>query len=48
MLQKQTVQETMLIPLWGRAQYSHLYPELLDDPLSKTIIDQIKFSESRK
>ena len=28
-----TVQETMLGPLWARAKYSKLYPEILDQRL---------------
>jgi hypothetical protein len=39
-LNTQTVQETMLIPLWGRARFSQLYPELLDDPRAAEIIEQ--------
>ena len=40
-IEPQSVQETMLIPLWGRAQYSHLYPELLDDPRAGEIMGKI-------
>ena len=29
-----TIQETMLGPLWARAKYNQLYPELLDDQKS--------------
>jgi O-methyltransferase involved in polyketide biosynthesis len=46
-LKAQTVQETMLIPLWGRAKFSHLYPELLDDPQSSEIITQVKHDFSQ-
>jgi O-methyltransferase involved in polyketide biosynthesis len=42
-LQAQTVQETMLIPLWGRATYSHLYPELLVDPRAEEIIERLDY-----
>ena len=37
----QTVQETMLISLWGRAKFSRLYPELLDDPKAAEIIKKV-------
>lgn len=46
-LKAQTVQETMLIPLWGRAKFSHLYPELLDDPQSSEIIEQVEHDFSQ-
>ena len=46
-LAAQTVQETMLLPLWGRAKYSHLYPELLNDPQSSAIIEQIEHDFSQ-
>jgi O-methyltransferase involved in polyketide biosynthesis len=42
-LQSETVQETMLIPLWGRATYSLLYPELLTDPRAEEIIVQLDY-----
>ena len=42
-LPPQTVQETMLLPLWGRANYSKLYPELLDDPYAIEIIKKVPF-----
>jgi O-methyltransferase involved in polyketide biosynthesis len=42
-LQSETVQETMLIPLWGRATYSHLYPELLTDPRAEEIIKRLDY-----
>jgi O-methyltransferase involved in polyketide biosynthesis len=42
-LQAQTVQETMLIPLWGRATFSHLYPELLTDPRAEEIITRLDY-----
>ena len=40
----QTVQETMLISLWGRAKFSRLYPELLDDPEAVEIIKKGYYS----
>ena len=35
------VQETMLGPLWARATYSKLYPEILNDPKAVQIIKEI-------
>jgi len=37
----------MLIPLWGRAEYSHLYPELLDDPRASEIMGKIDYDFSK-
>ncbi len=38
-----TVQETMLGPLWARAKYSQLYPEILNDKKSSDIINNIDY-----
>jgi O-methyltransferase involved in polyketide biosynthesis len=38
-----TVQETMLGPLWARAKYCQLYPEILDDKKSSKIIKKIDY-----
>jgi O-methyltransferase involved in polyketide biosynthesis len=46
-LQPDSVQETMLIPLWGRATYSRLYPELLVDPRAEEIIARIDYDYSK-
>ncbi len=43
----ETVQETMLISLWGRAKFSRLYPELLDDPEAVKIIEKVDYDFSR-
>jgi O-methyltransferase involved in polyketide biosynthesis len=45
-LQPETVQETMLIPLWGRATYSRRNPELLADPRAEEIIAQLDYDFS--
>ena len=37
------VQETMLGPLWARAKYSQLYPDILDDKKSSEIIKKIDY-----
>lgn len=42
-LQAQTVQETMLLPLWGRARFSRLYPELLVDPHAAEIVERLDY-----
>jgi O-methyltransferase involved in polyketide biosynthesis len=38
-----TVQETMLGPLWARAKYSEIYPEILDDKKSSELIKKIEY-----
>ncbi|MDR2794076.1 MAG: class I SAM-dependent methyltransferase [Treponema sp.] len=46
----QGVQKTALLPLWGRAVFSRLYPEILDDKESIRIINDLdyNFSEIEK
>jgi len=46
-IEPQSVQETMLLPVWGRAKYSHLYPELLDDPRAGEIMGKIDYNFSK-
>lgn len=46
-IEPQSVQETMLLPVWGRAEYSHLYPELLDDPRAEEIMGKIDYDFSK-
>jgi O-methyltransferase involved in polyketide biosynthesis len=41
------IQETMLGPLWARAKYSKLYPEILDDKKSSEIIKKIDYDFSK-
>lgn len=38
-----SVQETMLIPLWGRAKFSRLYPEFINDLEAEKIIDDLDY-----
>jgi len=45
-LQSETVQETMLIPLWGRATYSRQYPDLLADSRAQAIIARLDYDFS--
>ena len=42
-LSEGSVQETMLGPLWARAKYSKLYPEILEDKKSSEIIRKIDY-----
>ncbi|MFX1479013.1 MAG: class I SAM-dependent methyltransferase, partial [Promethearchaeota archaeon] len=42
-----SIQETMLGPLWARAKYSQIYPELLDDQKAIEIIKNIKYDFSK-
>ncbi len=44
------VQETMLGPLWARATYCVLYPEILNDPKAAQIIKDVSydFTETKK
>ncbi len=49
-IEKNTVQETLIIPLFGRLVCSEHYPELFSDPEAKRICDSLDydFSEKRK
>ena len=38
-----SIEETMLGPLWARATYSKLYPEILDDQQSILIIEKLDY-----
>ncbi len=40
------IQETMLGPLWARAKYSKQYPELLDDPKAREIVEKLDYDFS--
>ncbi len=42
-----SVQETMLGPLWARAKFSKLYPEILDDQKAYEIIEKLEYDFSR-
>lgn len=46
-IEPQSVQETMLLPVWGMGKYSHLYPELLDDPRAGEIMGKIDYDFSK-
>ncbi|UYP46060.1 hypothetical protein NEF87_002345 [Candidatus Lokiarchaeum ossiferum] len=40
-IENNSVQATMVMPLWGRAKYSRKYPNLLLDPLVHDIFDRL-------
>ena len=42
-----SVQETMLGPLWARAKFSKLYPEILDDQKAYGIIEKLEYDFSK-
>lgn len=50
LIAKGTIQETMLGPLWARANYSKLYPEMLKDDMAFEIIEKVDydFSETKE
>lgn len=45
-LDMQSVQGTMLLPLWGRAEYSKKNPEILDDQIAIRIVEDLDFDFS--
>ncbi|GAH01037.1 unnamed protein product [marine sediment metagenome] len=45
-LKKDTVQETMLGPLWARANRSQLYHGILEDPKAVEILEKIEYDFS--
>ena len=49
-IEKNTVQETLIIPLFGRLICSEHFPELFSDPEAKRICDSLDydFAEKRK
>ena len=49
-IEKNTVQETLVIPLFGRLVCSERFPELFSDPEAKRICDSLDydFAEKRK
>ena len=44
---KGSVQETMMGPLWARAKFSSLYPEILEDKKASEIIEKIDYDFSK-
>ena len=49
-IEKNTVQETLVIPLFGRLVCSEHFPELFSDPEAKRICDSLDydFADKRK
>ena len=49
-IEKNTVQETLIIPLFGRLVCSEHFPQLFSDPEAKRICDSLDydFAEKRK
>jgi O-methyltransferase involved in polyketide biosynthesis len=45
-LEPQTVQATMLMPLWGRAEGSRICPEILSDSVAQRLVEQVDFDFS--
>lgn len=45
-IEKNTVQETLVIPLYGRKMCSELYPNLYRDETAIRLIDQIDYDFS--
>ncbi|MBA7679170.1 hypothetical protein ES703_87453 [subsurface metagenome] len=43
-ISKGSIQETMLGPLWARATYSKLYPEILNDEKAIEVIEKIDYN----
>ena len=46
-IEKNTVQETLVIPLYGRVKCSELYPNLYKDDEAKKIIDNLDYDFSK-
>ena len=47
-IEKNTVQETLILPLYGRKLCSERFPELFSDPDSARLIDSIDYDFSEK
>lgn len=45
-IQSDTIQETLVIPLWGRKYCSEIYPELYRDPTAEKIMDKLDYDFS--
>lgn len=46
LIAKNSVQETLLLPLWGRSQFAHAYPTLFSDPEAKDIVNRLDYDFS--
>ena len=47
-IEKNTVQETLIIPLYSRKVCSELYPNLFRDEMSSKLLDKIDYDFSEK
>ncbi len=47
-IENNTIQETLIIPLFGRMICSEHFPELFDDPQAKRICDSLDYDFSSK
>jgi O-methyltransferase involved in polyketide biosynthesis len=47
LLTEGNVPSTMLIPLWGRAYYSKIYPEILNDDKAINIVNKLNYDFTR-
>ena len=47
-IEKNTVQETLVIPLFGRLVCSERFPELFSDPEAKRICDSLDYDFTEK
>ena len=45
-IEKDTVQETLIIPLYGRKMCSELYPQLFRDETAIRLIDEVDYDFS--
>lgn len=45
-IEKNTVQETLLVPLYGRKMCSEKFPELYTDVFSKNLCDRLDYDFS--
>lgn len=46
-IEKNSVQETLIIPLYGRALCTRRFPELFSDPLAEELLERIDYDFSR-
>ena len=45
-IEPNTVQETLVIPLWGRKYCSEIYPEIYNDPMAAQIMEKLDYDFS--
>ena len=45
-IESNTVQETLVIPLWGRKYCSEIYPEIYQDQTAKKIMEKLDYDFS--